>query len=63
MGFSLILAALHAMLGMAWFAILILGIRPLRYWLAQRAIARWLDGLTGGVLIALGLRIAFHPAQ
>ncbi|MEJ2458392.1 MAG: hypothetical protein P8Y58_09710 [Novosphingobium sp.] len=29
----------------------------------RHAVARWLDGLTGGVLIALGLRIAFHPAQ
>tara|TARA_B100000614_G_scaffold255041_1_gene271429 strand:+ start:1644 stop:2282 length:639 start_codon:yes stop_codon:yes gene_type:complete len=62
-GFSLLLAALHAALGMAWFALLILGSRPLRHWFAQAAVARWLDGLTGGVLIALGLRIAFHPAQ
>lgn len=63
LGFSLLLAALHATLGMAWFALLILGSRPLQHWFAQGAVARWLDGLTGGVLIALGLRIAFHPAQ
>ncbi|ROT95422.1 LysE family translocator [Altererythrobacter sp. FM1] len=63
MGLSLLLAALHATLGMTWFALLILGSRPLRHWFAQGAVARWLDGLTGGVLIALGLRIAFHPAQ
>ncbi len=63
LGFSLLLAALHATLGMAWFALLILGSRPLRHWFARGAITRWLDGMTGGVLIALGLRIAFHPAQ
>ncbi len=63
MGFSLLLAALHSTLGMAWFALLILGSRPLRHWFAQRSVARWLDGVTGGVLIALGLRIALHPAQ
>ncbi|MXP25133.1 LysE family transporter [Altererythrobacter indicus] len=63
MGFSLLLASLHAVLGMAWFALLILGSRPLRRWFAREAVTRWLDGLTGGVLIALGLRIAFHPAQ
>ncbi|WP_109806775.1 LysE family translocator [Sphingosinithalassobacter portus] len=63
LGFSLLLAALHALLGMAWFALLILGSRPLRHWFARAAVARWLDGLTGGVLIALGVRIALHPAQ
>lgn len=63
LGFSLLLAALHATLGMVWFALLILGSRPLRHWFAREAVTRWLDGLTGGVLIALGLRIAAHPAQ
>ncbi|RIV80901.1 LysE family translocator [Aurantiacibacter xanthus] len=63
LGFSLLLAGIHAVLGMGWFAALILGSKPLRHWFAKATVARWLDGVTGGVLIALGLRLALHPAQ
>jgi len=60
LGFSLLLAALHAAMGAAWFALLVAATRPLGRWLARPAVARGLDRLTGTVFIAFGLRLALE---
>lgn len=52
------LAAIHALEGVAWFALLIAATRPIAGALKRRAVVRWLDRLTGGVFIAFGLRLA-----
>ena len=55
----LALAAIHAGLGLLWFALLIGATRPLARLLADKAKVRALDRLTGGVLIFFGLKLAF----
>lgn len=55
--FSLLLAGIHAAEGMAWFAALIAATRPMSRLLRRAAVVRWLDRLTGGVLIAFGVKL------
>ena len=58
--FSLLLAVLHAAMGVLWFALLVAATRPVAHWLARPSVARGLDRLTGGVFIAFGLRLALE---
>ncbi|HEY0295411.1 MAG TPA: LysE family translocator [Bordetella sp.] len=60
LGFSLLLAGLHAAMGMAWFALLVAATRPLGRWLARPAVKRAMDRLTGLVFVAFGLRLALE---
>jgi threonine/homoserine/homoserine lactone efflux protein len=55
---TLLLAAVHAALGLAWFALLIGATRPLARALRNPALVRGLDRATGAVLIFFGLRLA-----
>ena len=54
------LAALHGVMGLAWFALLIGATRPLQGVLQRSAVVRWLDRLTGGVFLAFGVRLALE---
>lgn len=56
---TLLLAAIHAGLGLLWFLLLIGATRPLAKVLRNPALVRGLDRATGGVLIFFGLRLAF----
>ncbi len=56
---TLLLAAIHAGLGLAWFLLLIGATRPLARRLRDPRLVRALDRLTGGVLIFFGLKLAF----
>lgn len=58
--FSLLLALLHAAMGVLWFVLLVAATRPLARWLARPAVARGLDRLTGGVFIAFGVKLALE---
>lgn len=58
--FIFLLAALHAVMGLAWFAGLIAATRPIASLLQRAAVVRWLDRLTGGVFLAFGLRLALE---
>ncbi|MFJ0715333.1 LysE family transporter, partial [Bordetella bronchiseptica] len=60
LAFSLLLAALHAALGLLWFAALVAATRPLSRWLARPSVARGLDRLSAGVFIAFGLKLALE---
>jgi threonine/homoserine/homoserine lactone efflux protein len=55
----LLLAAIHAGLGLLWFLLLIGATRPLARILRRPGLVRALDRATGGVLIFFGLRLAF----
>jgi threonine/homoserine/homoserine lactone efflux protein len=55
---TVLLAAVHAALGLAWFALLIGATRPLARALGNPALVRGLDRATGAVLIFFGLRLA-----
>jgi len=54
------LAAIHAVMGLAWFATLIAATRPIAGVLQRTAVVRWLDRVTGGVFLAFGLRLALE---
>lgn len=56
---TLLLAVIHAGLGLLWFLLLIGATRPLAKALRNPALVRGLDRLTGGVLIYFGLKLAF----
>ena len=58
--FIFLLAALHGVMGLAWFAVLIGATRPLQGVLQRSAVIRWLDRLTGGVFLAFGVRLALE---
>ena len=58
--FSLLLAGIHAMLGILWFGVLVAATRPLARWLSRPAVMRGLDRMTGAVFIAFGLKLALE---
>lgn len=58
--FSAGLAAIHAIEGLFWFAALILATERLNHWLRRPSVGRTIDRLTGGVLIAFGLKLALE---
>jgi RhtB (resistance to homoserine/threonine) family protein len=55
-GFAL--ALVHVAEGMLWFTALILATHLLRTWLSRSRAQRWIDRITGGVLIGFGIRLA-----
>lgn len=57
-GFSVLLAGIHAAMGVAWFVLLVAATRPFARALARPAVTRSLDGITGAVLVAFGIRLA-----
>ena len=58
--FILLLGAIHALLGVAWFACLITATRPVARLLRRPAVVTSLDRLTGGLFIAFGLSLALR---
>ncbi|HEX8224798.1 MAG TPA: LysE family translocator [Allosphingosinicella sp.] len=56
---TLLLAAIHAGLGLIWFLLLIGATRPLARALREPGLVRALDRLTGVVLVYFGLKLAF----
>jgi threonine/homoserine/homoserine lactone efflux protein len=58
--FTLLLGAIHAVLGLVWFALLIAATQPLAHWLRRPTVVRWLDRATGAVFIAFGARLALQ---
>lgn len=56
------LALVHVVEGMAWFTLLILATHVLRAWLGRPSVQRWIDRITGGVLIGFGLKLALSRA-
>ena len=56
--FIFLLAAIHSVLGVLWFAALIAATSPLKRWLQRATVVRWLDRVTGLVFLGFGLRLA-----
>lgn len=63
LSFSVLLAAIHALEGILWFAALIAATRPLAAMLRRPGIVRALDRITGGVLIAFGLKLVLDSRR
>ena len=57
-GFSFVLACIHVLLGLAWFALLIAATRPLGRWLGRPGVVRGMDRLTGAVFVGFGVKLA-----
>ena len=56
--FIFLLAAIHAVIALVWFAILTAALAPLTGQLRKPAVVRWLDRATGGLFVAFGVRLA-----
>ena len=56
--FIVLLAAIHDLLGFAWFAVLIGAGGALRRWTQRATVVCWLDRITGAVFLGFGLRLA-----
>ena len=55
---SLFLAGLHFIIAMIWQCLLALMVKQLKIWLQRPKVSQIFDGVTGTVMIALGLRVA-----
>jgi len=55
---GVLLAAVHNVLGMAWFTVIILATGFAARWLARDAVAKVTDRITGTVLVAFGAKLA-----
>lgn len=60
--FTLLLAAVHVLLTLAWFSVLIALTVPLGRFLAKPRVVKALDRLTGGVFVAFGAKLALLHA-
>jgi threonine/homoserine/homoserine lactone efflux protein len=60
---GLLLAGVHVLLGCGWFAALILAGSALGQRLRSPRVVRAVDGLTGGVLVAMGVRLALESPR
>lgn len=58
--FSVMLAGIHALMGLVWFSGLTLATRPFTRLFRSPFFTRGIDGVTGTVLIAFGVRLAFQ---
>lgn len=55
---SLFLASLHFIIAMIWQCLLALMVKQLKIWLQRSRVSQIFDGVTGTVLVALGVRVA-----
>lgn len=56
-GYSAALAGLHGVMGLIWFAAIVLATRPVTRILKKPVVTRSLDSITGAVLIGFGLKL------
>jgi threonine/homoserine/homoserine lactone efflux protein len=56
--YILLLGAIHALIGLIWFACLILATRPIAGFLSRPATVKVCDHLTGGIFMAFGFGLA-----
>jgi threonine/homoserine/homoserine lactone efflux protein len=59
-GFSVLLALIHDVEGILWFAALILATQPLARWLRHPKTSTVLNRITGGIFILFGARLALE---
>jgi threonine/homoserine/homoserine lactone efflux protein len=62
-GFILLLGAIHAALGIVWFACLITATQPIARLLRRPRIVTGLDRLTGGLFVTFGLGLALQSGR
>jgi RhtB (resistance to homoserine/threonine) family protein len=57
--FLLVLAAIHILLSLLWFLLLVLASRPLARWLSRGSVQVWLHRATALVFVGFGIRLAW----
>ena len=57
---SLAFALAHSALGIAWLSVYASVLERAIAWLGRAGVRRWLERVTGGVLVALGVRLALE---
>ena len=58
-GWTLMLVTMHVAIGLTWFMLLISATRPLSQVLRRVRVVKWLDRITGGVLLFFAGHLAF----
>jgi threonine/homoserine/homoserine lactone efflux protein len=61
--YLLFLGAIHALLGLIWFACLIAATRPIARFLAKPSVVEGCDRLTGGMFVAFGVGLALDSRR
>jgi len=61
--YMLLLGAIHALLGLIWFACLIAATRPIARFLARPSVVQVCDRLTGGMFVAFGVGLALDSRR
>jgi threonine/homoserine/homoserine lactone efflux protein len=61
--YILLLGAIHALLGLIWFACLIVATRPIARFLEKPRVVQACDRLTGGMFVAFGLGLALESRR
>lgn len=61
--YILLLGAIHATLGLLWFACLITATQPLARFLGRPALVQTMDRLTGGLFLAFGVGLALESRR
>lgn len=59
---GLMLAMVHVVESLVWFSLLIWGTSLMRTWLERPNVQKWIDRVTGGVLIGFGIKVAASRA-
>jgi threonine/homoserine/homoserine lactone efflux protein len=62
-GFSMLLASIHVVEGIIWFAVLIAAVRPLSLWLRNTRAAKAVDRVTGAVFVGFGIRLLLEKSR
>jgi threonine/homoserine/homoserine lactone efflux protein len=62
-GFSVLLAVIHGVEGILWFAAITLSAQSFKRWLRQPVILTWLNRVTGGAFVCFGVRLAFDQRR
>jgi threonine/homoserine/homoserine lactone efflux protein len=58
-GFSMLLASIHALETIVWFSVLIAAVRPFSVWLGKKEAVKKLDYIMGTVFIGFGVKLLF----
>ncbi len=61
--YIVLLGAIHALLGLMWFACLITATRPIARFLKRPPVVRTCDRLTGGMFVAFGVGLALQARR
>jgi threonine/homoserine/homoserine lactone efflux protein len=58
---SLVLGAIHIAEGAVWLSLVVFAVNRFRGWLARPAFTRWLERITGAILLTFAVRLALDP--